>query len=115
MVGIEIPPDAVQKTPRGWALNLPIATNGGAMFAVTAPWCGHCAELKKSVAEAQYRRSFDFFFLDGDKAGKLVAQMGIEGYPTIYGVQPGGLLIEYPGARDAQTLANTFYKHRNHY
>src|SRR5690349_20226194 len=105
--GIELPPDILRKNQKGWAVNFPLATNGGALFAVTAPWCGHCSALKKSVAEAQARRPFDFFYSDGDKSDKhrqQVQQMGIEGFPTLYGIAPGGLLVPYEGGRDPNSL-----------
>ncbi len=115
MSGVEVPPDAIGKTNRGWAITNPIAANGGALFAITAPWCGHCQQLKQQVREAQYQRPFDFFFMDGDKsqAHKLQTnRMGVEGFPTLYRVETGGQLVEYNGGRDVKSLAQNFSKYR---
>ncbi|KAJ3029066.1 hypothetical protein HDV00_009794 [Rhizophlyctis rosea] len=111
--GIELPPDVLVSIPQGWTVTTPIAQNGGSMCAVTAPWCGYCTELKQSVTEAQFRRPFDFFYMDGDKHKQQVSKMGIDGFPAIYGIAPGGLLVPYKGAMDPQTLASAIYKNRN--
>lgn len=110
----EIAPNALQKGPDGrWRIVHPSAHPGGALFAVTAPWCGHCQNLKKNVTQAQLVQPFDFFYLDGDQSDShraKIEQMGIQGFPTMYYVGKDGILKEYNGGRHPEALARSFSK-----
>lgn len=89
----------------------------GDMFAVTAPWCGHCNTLKKNVDSAQQQSQFNFFNLEGDRTPQHQAktkEMGIEGFPTVYAVGPYGYLQQYQGGRSAEAIASNF-KRRSYY
>jgi thioredoxin-like negative regulator of GroEL len=108
----ELSPNAVQRDSSGsWRISHPSAHPGGALFAVVAPWCGHCSNLKKNIAQAQSVQPFNFFFLDGDKTDinrTKTNEMGIQGFPTIYYVAKDGILKEYNGGRSAEALARNF-------
>jgi hypothetical protein len=113
-MSIELSPNSLRRTPDGrWQITLPAAHPGGALFAVVAPWCGHCSNLKNNVFQAQSANPFDFFFLDGDQSDfhrKKVEQMGVMGFPTIFYVGKDGYLKEYNGSRSSEALARNFSK-----
>lgn len=109
-VGTEVGPDAVQMMNGRWTILSPKAYPG-AMFAVTADFCGHCHNLKRSVGQAQRYKDIPFLFMDATRSSNArdkVLMMGIEGFPTIYKVGRAGRLEPYEGSRDPRTLIEAF-------
>jgi len=114
MTSVEVSPDTIQYRNGRWQFVHPVAHSGGALFAVTAEWCGHCNALKRSVPQAQKLSLFDFFWLDGDKSPahqQKAQQMGIEGFPSMYFIERNGYLTPYNGGRSPEQLARVFHKH----
>lgn len=94
-------------------LNHPFAQTGGALFAITADWCGHCVTLKSDVLKAQKIKPFKFFFFDGGKddfkTKAKINEIGVSGFPSLFKVHKGGLLTPYNGPRNPMALAATFF------
>jgi len=113
MSTIEVLPNAVRNVGGRWQLISPLTHGGGGLFAIVAGWCSHCSTLKATVPQAQQIRSFDFFWMDGDRTPEhqeKTQEMGIEGFPTIYTIKKDGFLEPYEGGRSAQDLASNFRK-----
>lgn len=113
MSGIEVRSNLLTQSNNGqWVLQVPQSHRGGGLFAITADFCSHCQSLKKNVQEAQHRTSFDYFYLDGASQSnkQLLSQMNIEGFPTMYNINRNGILTEYNGGRNVESLAQTFHK-----
>lgn len=110
-LSIEISPELIKRNEKTWKLDIPMAQTGGAMFAITADWCSHCKELKKTVSEAQRNKPFDFFYMTADKTknhSNKVNEMGVEGFPTTYFVGRGGNLYTYEGERSIRAFNELF-------
>jgi len=113
MTTVEVRPDTVRFNAGKWQLIHPAAHRGGALFAVTASWCGYCNQLKSNVPKAQSMNLFDFFWLDGDKTEshkRKATQMGIQGFPTLFYVDRNGYLLPYNGGRSPAQLAQVFHR-----
>ena len=81
----------------------------GSMIAIIADWCGHCKNLKKSVALATQRYPFPYFWVDSAEAGpNKLDSIGVQGFPTIFRVAADGSLEKYEGSREATALAQAF-------
>ena len=111
MSSIEVGPNLVQQSSGFWRLMNPQSHVGGGLFAVVSPQCGHCKSLKQNVDRAQDYTPFNFYYMIGDKSREAFQRtndMNIRGFPTMYKIHKGGILEEFNGNRDPQTLANTF-------
>lgn len=110
MTTVEVMPETVQLINGKWQLVSPLAQSGGGLFAVTADWCSHCAQLKKTVPKAQEMNMFNFFWMDGDKHQAKAQEMDIQGFPSIYYIGRNGILHTYNGGRSAEQLAQVFHR-----
>jgi len=103
----------VARSDGKWIINHPFAQIGGGLFAVTAKWCGYCHKLNDSVRQAFQMKRFTFFYLDGGddndvQTKKLLQKMNVSGFPTLFYIAQGGVLVPYNGSRSPKDLVKVF-------
>lgn len=106
---IKVSPKDIQQYNGQWYLTIPASQNGNAMFVIEADWCGHCQRLGKTLYDAGRIIQFPVYNLeaidDPDTTSKL-SEMKVKGFPTVFLVQRGGLLVEYRGGRSLGEICN---------
>ena len=108
-LGIEINKSILTKRADGrWIINNPFAQVGGALFVVKAKWCGYCRKLDAEIAKAFQTKRFRYFYLDEENNQDILSKLKVSGFPTLYYVDIGGVLVPYNGERDANTLMRIF-------
>ena len=94
--------DVVRST---FSFSFPKAKGTGGIVIVKTDWCGHCVrtipELEKvSVITG---KSYPIFKIDADKNQKLLKEMNVNGFPTIYFINKDGTLsTKYEKDRQAK-------------
>ena len=94
------------------------------MVICMAGWCGHCQALKKSgeLQKLMQMIGKDNVMIVDEKdqgAGNMMKALGVRGFPSIMIVDMGDgsmpkKLAEHSGQRTAQSMADTFMKHKGH-
>lgn len=85
---------------------------GNTVFVIAAPWCGHCRNLSKTLEQASRQFGLNVMYMIGDEneaSQRVMREMNVSGYPTIFRVLPGGLLAPYQGPRTPAALAGVRY------
>jgi glutaredoxin len=128
------PADEIMKIakPEGYATNAVLSGTGMESFQKTgdnikmvicmAGWCGHCQALKKSgeLEKLMQMIGKDNVMIVDEKdqdAGNMMKALGVRGFPSIMIVDMGDgsmpkKLAEHSGQRTAQSMADTFMKHK---
>ena len=79
------------------------------MVVVTAEWCGHCKNLKPELEAIGkvYGNSFPILNIDSEneKNKKIISQLKVEGFPTIFFVKYGFIKEKYEGDRSATEIS----------
>lgn len=90
-----------------WAL--PNGSPGG-LVAITASWCGFCTKLKKNVEAAGLKNVFYFDATNSKdpKVERLLQEMNISSFPTVFKIGQSGILIPYEGSREVLDLKQNF-------
>lgn len=109
---MQVNPNVIKVTSNGVImLNHPFAMSGGGIFAITTTWCGYCKKLHEAVKKvtSDYNNKYKFFYLDvtnsTPEVGNLMKLLKVSGYPTIWKILPGGILVRYEGSREPHVLA----------
>jgi thiol-disulfide isomerase/thioredoxin len=97
-----------RRSDNKWILNHPFAQSGGALFVIKAKWCGYCHKLDAEIKKAFSYKAFKYFYLDEEGNQKLLQQMNVSGFPTLFYVNQGGVLSDYKGDRTAIELSKNF-------
>lgn len=92
----------VAVTDENWA---DVKAHGRWLVKFFAPWCGHCQALAptwEQLAKAHHAE-YSVAEVDCTRHEAICAEMGVQGYPTIYAFADGRS-TEHHGARDLETL-----------
>ena len=74
------------------------------VVAFTAQWCGHCKAMKPTLESAAYKTATPMYVADGDEMPEdLLAQLGINGYPTLMRFENGNATM-HEGGRDEDSI-----------
>ncbi len=81
---------------------------GPAVLFVKAEWCPHCKTAKPEMetASAMLGDVIPMYAMDADKHSNAIQRLGIQGFPTILFLSPGGELQTYEGDRKGQNVAD---------
>ena len=81
---------------------------GKSVIAFMADFCGHCTELKPAFFEVAKSTPSIHWVDASDGESKLVEELGVEGFPSIFYFENGRKVGEYKGARDARSMKSGF-------
>ena len=103
--GIEPNPHIIDAATDSEAVGLFVANGKSKVILVHAPWCGHCRTMMGSfVAAAAQEKSVEWFRVDANVSKGVVGRPDLRGFPTIYGVNSSGSVVQHNGSRDASSI-----------
>lgn len=86
------------------------------MLLCTASWCHYCQRLLQVINEVDAQIGGRFTFLQAEqtdqKTGGLVKELGVNGYPSIYFVEPDGVVDRsaFAGERTPSGIISALYE-----
>jgi thiol-disulfide isomerase/thioredoxin len=78
------------------------------MLLCTASWCPHCRRLLQVINQIDLQLGGRFTFLQAEqtdvRTGALMKELGVEGYPSMYFIEPDGV-VDRTGFRGDRTVS----------
>ena len=84
-----------------------------------APWCGFCKRLKEDLiflGNGLHKNGFQVAALNCDIEKELSRSLGVQGYPSLYMINPDGSLTEAtPNSRSIEDILKFICEYTNNY
>lgn len=111
-LGTQISPSLLRRIGNDWYL--PSANGRCGYFTIAAPWCSWCHRLAPDMENASLSYQFPSFYVDGDTrdGNKLMQEMGVQGFPSVFSIDKNNKLEKYHGDRTSVALGSQYQQNK---
>ena len=81
-----------------------------------APWCPHCKDLINPLmflANGLKKEGFKIVSVNSEKTQNICNNIGVQGFPTLFLINPDGTLKDYNSDRSIEGILSEICKHTN--